>query len=46
MLGVYTEAFGNCDRMFEAGCQAGLVLQKRSFFLGTATAVFGHKPDL
>jgi|GEM_PF-2624384 len=45
-LGVYTEAFGNCDRMFEAGCQAGLLLQKRSFFFGTATAVFGLKPDL
>lgn len=44
MLGVYTEAFGNCDGIFRAGERAGLVLQKRSFFFGCATAVFGFRP--
>ena len=44
MLGVYTEAIGNCDGMFEAGEQAGLVLQKRTFFFGCASAIFGFRP--
>jgi ubiquinone/menaquinone biosynthesis methyltransferase len=44
MLGVYTERFGNCERMCEAMRAAGLTAEYRSYFFGCATGVIGGKP--
>lgn len=44
MLGIYTQAFGNCEvaaRCFE---QAGLELEMKSYFAGCATAIIGRRP--
>ena len=44
MLGVYTEAFGNCATMKEECARVGLVAEEKSYFFGCATGVFGHRP--
>lgn len=44
MLGVYTEAFGDCVGFAAACRRAGLVAREESYFFGCATGVSGHKP--
>jgi len=44
MLGVYTEAFGDCRRFADALARAGLQVEPVSLFFGCATGVRGRKP--
>jgi ubiquinone/menaquinone biosynthesis C-methylase UbiE len=44
MLGIYTEAFGDCRRFAEALESAGLQVEQSRLFFGCATAVRGRKP--
>lgn len=44
LLGVYTEAFGDCRGAAEAFARAGLAVRPASFFFGCATGLHGHKP--
>lgn len=44
MLGVYTQAFGDCGHAAEAFRRAGLAVSEASFFFGCATGMHGHKP--
>ena len=46
LLGVYTEAFGNCDSFAEDCTRAGLQVRNQSLFFGCATAVVGEKPGV
>ncbi len=43
MLGVYTTAFGDCERLVQPLRAAGLSATQKSFFFGCATAVYGAK---
>jgi len=45
MLGVYTEAFGSCERVAELFQQAELNVATRKHFFGCATALVGSKPN-
>jgi demethylmenaquinone methyltransferase/2-methoxy-6-polyprenyl-1,4-benzoquinol methylase len=45
MLGVYTERFGNCQRMGEYLAECGLRVEMKFFFYGCATGVCGVKLD-
>jgi len=44
MLGVYTQAFGNCQYFAECLCRQGLEVSEKSYFFGCATGVRGVKP--
>jgi ubiquinone/menaquinone biosynthesis C-methylase UbiE len=44
MLGVYTEAFENCEQFAEELNRVGLEARSTSYFFGCATGVTGHKP--
>ena len=44
MLGVYTEAFGSCERVRAVFAAAGLRVEVRRHFFGCATALVGTKP--
>lgn len=44
MLGVYTEAFGDCRRFADALERAGLQAERIRLFFGCATGVRGRKP--
>lgn len=44
MLGVYTEAFGSCERVAGPFAAAGLRVEVRRHFFGCATALVGCKP--
>lgn len=44
MLGVYTEAFGDCRRFADGLARAGLRVEPVSLFFGCATGVRGRKP--
>jgi len=44
MLGVYTKAFGSCERVLGPFREAGLIVEMRSHFYGCATSVVGTKP--
>ncbi len=46
MLGIYTNAFGNCCTALDAFEAAGLRTSMKSYFFGCATALVGHKPDV
>lgn len=42
-LGVYTQAFGSCERLLPVFTQAGLQVEVRRHFFGCATALRGSK---
>lgn len=44
LLGVYTESFGNCERMAEYLRAVGLHVEYKQFFFGCATGITGRKP--
>jgi len=44
MLGVYTQAFGSCERIAPVFAGAGLQVEVRPRFFGCATALVGCKP--
>lgn len=44
MLGVYTEAFGSCERVVPIFAAAGLQVEVRRHFFGCATALVGSRP--
>lgn len=44
MLGIYTQAFGNCDRAAGFFRDAGMEVEKRSLFFGCATGFIGRRP--
>lgn len=44
MLGVYTQAFGSCERIAPVFAVAGLSVEVRCHLFGCATAVVGNKP--
>ncbi len=44
LLGVYTEAFGDCSDAYRSFAEAGLVVEPVSYFFGCATGVIGRKP--
>lgn len=44
MLGVYTRAFGSCERVAPVFAAAGLHTDVRRHFFGCATALVGNKP--
>lgn len=44
MLGVYTQAFGDCRNVARAFAAAGLDVESRSYFFGCATGITGAKP--
>ncbi len=46
LLGIYTEAFGNCKTALSRFQCAGLEAEIRSYFFGCATGLVGQKPDL
>lgn len=45
MLGVYTEAFGDCRHFGDSLARAGLQVEPTRLFFGCATGVHGHKPQ-
>ncbi|MEM7813222.1 MAG: class I SAM-dependent methyltransferase [Planctomycetota bacterium] len=44
LLGVYTEAFGDCRRVVPPFEAAGLTVELKSYFFGCATGVIGQRP--
>ena len=44
LLGIYTQAFGNCEPTVRHFADAGLQVELRSYFFGCATGVVGSKP--
>ena len=44
MLGVYTQAFGNCTTVADLFAESGFETSLRSYFFGCATGVVGCKP--
>lgn len=44
LLGIYTEAFGDCRLMGRLMQRAGLLVEYRRFFFGCATSLVGRKP--
>lgn len=46
MLGVYTQAFGNCTAAANLFAESGLECGLRSHFFGCATSIVGYKPIL
>jgi ubiquinone/menaquinone biosynthesis methyltransferase len=44
MLGVYTDAFGDCSDACRAFSESGLEVEMVSFFFGCATGIVGRKP--
>jgi demethylmenaquinone methyltransferase/2-methoxy-6-polyprenyl-1,4-benzoquinol methylase len=44
MLGIYTQAFGSCERIAAVFAAAGLQTEVRHHFFGCATALVGSKP--
>lgn len=45
MLGVYTEAFGSCERVVHSFREAGLDATVQRHFFGCATSIIGSKPS-
>lgn len=46
MLGVYTQAFGNCSTMRRKLLATGLDVKEHVYFWGCATGLSGHSPHL
>lgn len=44
MLGVYTQAFGSCERVSPIFRKAGLLVEVRRHFFGCATVLVGFRP--
>jgi ubiquinone/menaquinone biosynthesis methyltransferase len=44
MLGIYTETFGNCEKMKEILEEKGFVVNYHNYFFGCATGLSGKKP--
>jgi ubiquinone/menaquinone biosynthesis methyltransferase len=44
MLGIYTQAFGDCTKMTEYLKAAGLAVLQKRYFFGCATGIVGSKP--
>ena len=44
MLGIYTDAFRNCEQFSKELNRIGLVASSTSHFFGCATGVIGYKP--